>query len=143
MININLEDHDIHAIAERDLLEFEPTKIQQFYALTGAARQDYASQMAEAEAHRIRVVRQAQADGLLAIRKAEAEGFRIIGETLEKLPNRELIMKLAGLMALQEVAKSLADGKATKLFLPHNVTDIFSLIGGWKETLGTMDIPQT
>ena len=81
MININLEDHDIHAIAERDLLEFEPTKIQQFYALTGAARQDYASQMAEAEAHRIRVVRQAPlGDPLqveigslqLAIRRLEA-----------------------------------------------------------------------
>ena len=94
--------------------------------------------MAEAEAERIRIVRQAQAEGILAIRKAEAEGYKMIGEALSQVENPEQVIKLAGLAALQEVAQSLADGKATKLFLPHNLGDIFSLVAGWKETLDTV-----
>ena len=89
----------------------------------------------EAEAERIRIVRQAQADGILAIRKAEAEGFKLIGEALAQCENEEQVVKLAGLVALQDVAQSLGDGKATKLFLPQNMGDIFSLVAGWKETL--------
>ena len=33
------------------------------------------------------------------------------------------------------MAQSLGDGKATKLFLPQSMGDIFSLVAGWKETL--------
>jgi hypothetical protein len=136
MLNIpSLDKGTPPSVEEKDLLQFDAEKVKTFYALTGPARKDYTIQMAEAEAQKIRIVRQAQADGLLAIRKAEAEGFKLIGEALAKCEQRELVVKLAGLMALQEVSQSLAEGKATKLFLPQNLGDIFSLVGGWKEVL--------
>jgi len=137
MINIQNLDKESGYLAkdEKDLLKLDAEKVRSFYSLTGPARKEYAIQMAEAEAERIRTVRQAQADGILSIRKAEAEGFKLIGEALAQCENKEMVVKLAGLVALQDVAQSLGDGKATKLFLPQNIGDIFSLVGGWKETL--------
>lgn len=120
---------------EKDLLQLDAEEVRSFYSLTGPARKEYAIQMAEAEAERIRIVRQAQADGILAIRKAEAEGFKLIGEVLSQCDHADLIIKLAGLVALQDVAQSLGDGKATKLFLPQNMGDIFSLLAGWREAV--------
>lgn len=137
MINIQNLDQETHSLnIELELLKNEAEKVRDFYALTGPARKDYTIQMAEAEAERIRITRQAQAQGLLAIREAEAEGFKRIGEALAEIENPELAVKLAGLAALQQVAKSLGDGKATKLFLPQNMGDIFSLIGSWQDVVG-------
>jgi regulator of protease activity HflC (stomatin/prohibitin superfamily) len=136
MINVQNLDRDRTTLCdEKELLSHEAESVRTFYSRTGPARKEYAIQMAEAEAQRIRTVREAQADGVLAIRKAEAEGYRMIGEALAGLDNADQVLKLAGLMALQQVAQSLADGKATKLFLPHSLGDIFSLVAGWKETL--------
>jgi len=133
---INVQNLDVGAGSleqELELLRNEAEKVRDFYALTGPARKDYTIQMAEAEAERIKIVRQAQAEGLLAIREAEADGFRRIGEALAQIENPELVVKLASLVALQQVAQSLGDGKATKLFLPQNMGDIFSLIGSWQD----------
>jgi hypothetical protein len=115
-------------------------KVRNFYSLTGPARKDYIIQMAEAEAERIKILRQAQAEGFLAIRRAEADGFKLIGEALAQCKCPQLVVKLAGLDALQDVAQSLGDGQATKIFLPQNLGDIFSLVAGWKEIL---EKPQT
>lgn len=137
MINIQNLDKESSYLAkdEKELLNLDPETVRAFYSLAGPARKEYAIQMAEAEAERIRIVRQAQADGILAIRKAEAEGFKVIGEALAQCEDKELVVKLAGLVALQDVAQSLGDGKATKLFLPQSIGDIFSLLAGWKEAL--------
>jgi len=137
MINIqNLDKESIYlAQDEKELLKLDPEKVRSFYSLTGPARREYIIQMAEAEAERIRIARKAQAEGLLEIRKAEAEGFKLIGEALAQCQTPELVVKLAGLIALQDVAQSLGEGKATKIFLPHNLGDIFSLVAGWKEIL--------
>lgn len=94
-----------------------------------------------AEAERIRIVRQAQAEGILAIRKAEAEGFKLIGEALPECEDEDLVVKRAGLVALQDVAQWLGDGKATKLFVPQNIGEIFSLVRGWKEAGGPVAQP--
>jgi regulator of protease activity HflC (stomatin/prohibitin superfamily) len=128
---------------EQELLNIagiDAEKVRNFYSLTGAARKDYIIQMAEAEAERIKILRQAQAEGLLAIRRAEADGFKSIGEALAQCKYPQLVAKLAGLVALQDVAQSLGDGQATKIFLPQNLGDIFSLVAGWKEML---EKPQT
>ena len=137
MISVQTLDKESSYLAkdEKELLKLDAEQVRSFYSLTGPARKEYAIQMAEAEAERIRIVRQAQADGILAIRKAEAEGFKLIGEALSQCEHTEHVVKLAGLVALQDVAQSLGDGKATKLFLPQSIGDIFSLIGGWKEML--------
>lgn len=137
MINLQNLDKESSNLTkdEKDLLKLEPEKVRTFYSLTGPARKEYTIQMAEAEAERIKIVRQAQADGLLAIRRAEAEGFKLIGDALAQCENPDLVVKLAGLVALQDVALALGDGKATKILLPHNMGDIFSLIAGWQEVL--------
>ena len=82
----------------------------------------------------------AEAQGLLAIRKAEAEGFKLIGDALAHCHNPDLLVKLAGLVALQDVAQALGDGKATKILLPQNIGDLFSLVGGWKECSKSLKI---
>jgi hypothetical protein len=138
MLNIPSLDRDregIIPVDEKELLTFGAENVRTFYALTGPARKEYIIQMAEADAERVKIVRKAQAEGLLAIRKAEAEGLRLIGEALAHSEYRDLVARFAGLMAAQQVAQSLADGKATKLFLPQSLGDIFSLIGGWQEVL--------
>lgn len=135
MINIQNLDNDNNSTAqeEKEFMKLDPALVTAFYSRTGDAKKDYVIKMAQAEAERIRIVRQAQAEGLLMIRRAEAEGFKLIGEVLASSQNPELVTKLAGLVALQSVAQSLGDGKATKIFLPQNMGDIFSLIGGWSE----------
>jgi hypothetical protein len=131
MLNVQSFDREATLpVDEKELLQFGAESVRTFYALTGPARKEYIIQMAEAEAQRIRIFRQAQADGLLAIRTAEAEGLKLVGEALAQCEYRDLVAKLAGLMALQQVAQSLADGKATKLFLPQGIGDIFSLAAG-------------
>ena len=144
MINIQNLDKESSYLTkdEKDLLNLDAEKVRAFYSLTGPARKEYAIQMAEAEAERIRIVRRAQAEGILEIRRAEAEGFKLIGEALATCPVKELVVKLAGLVALQDMAQSLGDGKATKLFLPHSMGDVFSLVAGWKETLESVAAKQ-
>jgi regulator of protease activity HflC (stomatin/prohibitin superfamily) len=137
VINVQGLDRDgSFLVDELELLKHEAENVRTFYSLTGPARKEYVVQVAEAEAERIRIVRQAQAEGILAIRRAEAEGFKLIGEALARVQNPELVMQLASLSALQEVAESIANGKATKLFLPQRMGEIFSLVGGTQEVLG-------
>ena len=137
MTNIpNLDKQTIYRpVDEKDLMNQDADEVRSFYSMTGPARKDYILEMAEAEAERIRTIRKAQAEGILEIRKAEAEGYKVIGEALAQCENPDLVIKLAGLSALQGVAQSLADGKATKLFIPQSLGDIFSLVAGWKETI--------
>lgn len=137
MLNVQNLDKNSSALTqdEKDLLLLDAEKVRSFYSLTGPARKEYALQMAEAEAQRIRIVREAQAEGILAIRKAEAEGFKLIGAALSQCEHADLVVKLAGLVALQDVAQSLGEGQATKIFLPHSIGDIFSLVAGWKEAV--------
>lgn len=140
MINIQCSDLDHGCFSdEKEMLKEEAEHLRNFYSLTGESRKEYIIKMAEAEAERIKIVRCAQAEGILAIRQAEAEGFKRIGEALAQIETRDLVVKLAGLMALQQVAQSLAEGKATKLFLPQSIGDIFALVGGWKDVLSRSD----
>jgi hypothetical protein len=134
MINIGSLDQGGKLLRDdRELLGLQQDTVRDYYSRTGPVRADYIGQMAEAEATTIRAVFQAQADGLLAIRNAEAQGYKVIGDALAQCEHRELVVKLVTLMTLQEVSRSLADGKATKMFLPQSIGDIFSLFAGLKE----------
>ena len=119
---------DLLLTHERELLKHKAEDVRSFYALTGSPRKEYAIQMAEAEGERIRITRQAEAEGILAIRKAEAEGYKLIGAALASIPNPELVIKLAALRTLHQVSQALADGQATKLFVPQTIGDIFALL---------------
>lgn len=121
---------------ERELLKHQAETLRTFYSLTGAPRKDYTIQMAEAEAERIRIVRTAQAQGIVAIRQAEAEGLRMIAETLAAMEKPDLVLKLLTLETVKNVSKSLADGQATKLFLPQSLGNIFSVLASVQELAG-------
>ena len=144
MINpqVLLDHDDVYIEEEHELLQYNPEQLRTFYSLTGPARKEYEIQLAEAVAARIRIVREAQADGLLAIFIAQAAGYKLLDETLANAKHRDLVMKLAGLVALEQMAKSLGDGQATKLFLPTDLSGVLSLVASLKEVLGAMG-PET
>lgn len=131
-----LDREPIHPIAmehERELLKHEAESLRTFYSLTGPARKDYIEQMGEAEANRVRSLRQAQAEGLLAMRRAEAEGYRLIGDALASLSNAEQVLEVARMHTAQRVAELLGEGQATKLFLPHDLQNVFSFLSAARE----------
>jgi len=137
MINIQGLDKDTIQVLkdEKDLLTLDPEKVRSFYSLTGPARKEYIIELAEAEAERIKIVRKAQAEGVFEILKAQAEGLKKIAEVLSNTDRPELVVQIASLIALQGVAQSLGEGKATKIFLPQNIGNIFSLFDALQELL--------
>jgi len=137
MIDIqNLDKESLDLLRdEKELLKLDPERVRSFYSLTGSARKDYIIQLAEAEAERIKIVRKAQAEGIFEILKAQAEGLKLIEKVLSESNVPEKIIQMATLIALQGVSRSLAEGKATKMFIPQNINDIFSIVGIIKEVL--------
>jgi regulator of protease activity HflC (stomatin/prohibitin superfamily) len=141
MLNIQslLERESSTQVDEKDLLEKDAEKVRTFYSLTGPARKEFILQMAEAESERTRIVLKAQAEGLLAVMKAEADGLQLIDQALANAKNPDVVLKLAGMMTLQQVAKYLSEGQATKLFLPADVSSIFSLLTMLRESFEAQD----
>jgi hypothetical protein len=61
----------------------------------------------------------------------------LIGNALAGCEHPELVARLAELVAVEDVAQSLSEGKATKLFLPRDPSNLFGLAATLSETLGT------
>lgn len=80
---------------------------------------------AEAESESLRKVKLAEADGIKAIRQAEMEGL----ENLKKAAADEAVLKLR----YYETLAKVADGKATKIFIPENMAGIASLASTFAE----------
>lgn len=74
---------------------------------------------AEAQAESIMKVKEAEAQGELMIRKAEAEAIKMVNEAMPS----EAVLTLKYYEALAKVA----DGKATKLIVPSNLTNLSSM----------------
>jgi regulator of protease activity HflC (stomatin/prohibitin superfamily) len=110
-----------------------PQHIREFYSLTGSSRSEFIKTVAEAQAKRIEELKEAQAEGIRDILEAQADGIEAIGKALEKYDAEDQIVDVLKLLAVQEVADSLAEGEATKLFLPQNIGNIFSILGGMEE----------
>lgn len=94
---------------------------------------------ATAEIRRAEAVKQAkilEAEGIaqarLTIAQAEAEAIAQIERRVGKGKATEYLIALKYLEALQ----AIADGKATKLFLPFEATGILGALGGIREMLG-------
>lgn len=121
---------------ELELLKFDTENLRTFYSLSGPARKDFVVMMAEAEATKVAAIAEARAKGVLAMRKAEAEGYRLIGEALANLPNANVVMEFARLHALERIAQAMADGKATKMFLPQSMDGILGLLAAASEITG-------
>ena len=88
--------------------------------LNAEAERDAAIAVAEGKAKSIKLVYQAEADGLRAIKEAGAD---------------DSVIKLKGLEAL----KTVADGKATKIFMPSDLTSMITKLGVASEALGIGD----
>ena len=95
--------------------------------LNAEAEKQSAIKKAEAEAEAIRQVKQAEAEGIILVREAEAKG-------LELLKNAEVDQNVLALKAYEALVK-VADGNATKLIIPSELTSITSIVNAAKEAL--------
>ena len=95
--------------------------------LNAEAEKQAAIKKAEAEAEAIRQVKQAEAEGIIKLREAEAKG-------LELLKEADVDEKVLKLKAYESLAK-VADGKATKLIIPSELTSVTSIASAIKESI--------
>ena len=88
--------------------------------LAAEAEKEAKIALAQGEAESIRLVYEAQADGLEKLREAHID---------------ESVLRLKGLEALRDVA----DGRATKIYMPTDITKAVSTLGIISESLGIGD----
>lgn len=119
--NLTLE-HELH------LLEHDAETLRSFYSLTGSPRKEYTEQVGEADSARIKLIGEARAQAHLDWLRAHAEGLRLVGEALCSLENPELGIEMAKLDSLERIAADIADGQATKLFLPREFGQMLSFL---------------
>ena len=93
--------------------------------LNAEAEKQMAILRAEGEAESLRKVKQAEADGIRSVREAEAQGLKMLNES-------KPIEAVVTLRYYESLAK-IADGKATKIFLPSNLDKVASIASVVKE----------
>ena len=98
---------------------------KQSQILTAEAEKQMAILRAEGEAESLRKVKQAEADGIRAVREAEAEGLKMLNAS-------KPIDAVVTLRYYESLGK-IADGKATKIFLPSNLDKVASIASVVKE----------
>ena len=95
--------------------------------LNAEAEKQATIKKAEAEAESIRKVKEAEAAGIKLVREAEAEGLKM----LKSAEADEKVLKLKSYEAMTKIA----DGKATKLIIPSDLSKVTTLGSVLKETL--------
>ena len=95
--------------------------------LNAEAEKQATIKKAEAEAESIRKVKEAEAAGIKVVREAEAEGLKM----LKAAGTDENVLRLKSYEALAK----MADGKATKLIIPSDLSKVTTLGSVLKETL--------
>ena len=95
--------------------------------LNAEAEKQAAIKKAEAQAEAIRQVKNAEAEGIIKLRDAEAKGI----EMLKKAGADDKVLKLKSFEALAKVA----DGQATKLIIPSELTNVTTIASTIKEAL--------
>ena len=93
--------------------------------LNAEAEKQMAILRAEGEAESLRQVKKAEADGIRAVREAEAEGLKMLNAS-------KPIDSVVTLRYYESLGK-IADGKATKIFLPSNLAKVASIASVVKE----------
>ena len=93
--------------------------------LNAEAEKQMAILRAEGEAESLRQVKKAEADGIRAVREAEAEGLKMLNAS-------KPIDAVVTLRYYESLGK-IADGKATKIFLPSNLDKVASIASVAKE----------
>lgn len=98
--------------------------------LNAEAEKQAAIKKAEAQAEAILKVKKAEADGELLVRKAEAESIKMINEAN---PSTAVLT----IRSYETLAK-VANGKATKLIIPSEISKVTSLASIFTETVEEM-----
>ena len=132
-----------------------PTEIEEVMTKQMRAERERRQTVLEAQAHQESVVSRAEGDkkakvlaaeaekeAKIALAQGEAESIRLVyeaqAEGLEKLREAHIdqsVLKLKGLEALRDVA----DGKATKIYMPTEIAGLVSTLGVAAESLGIGD----
>ena len=132
-----------------------PKEIEEVMTKQMRAERERRQTVLEAQAHQESVVSRAEGDkkakvlaaeaekeAKIALAQGEAESIRLVYEAqadgLEKLKEAHIdegVLKLKGLEALRDVA----DGRATKIYMPTDLSGIISTLGIVSESLGIGD----
>lgn len=132
-----------------------PREIEEVMARQMTAERERRKTVLEAQAHQESVVARAEGDkkakvlaaeaekeAKIALAQGEAESIRLVYEAqaqgLEKLREAhidESVLRLKGLEALRDVA----DGRATKIYMPTDISKVVSTLGIVSESLGIGD----
>ncbi|MCR5505490.1 MAG: SPFH/Band 7/PHB domain protein [Bacilli bacterium] len=94
--------------------------------LNAEAEKQATIKKAEAEAESIRKIKEAEATGIKLVREAEAEGLKMLKEA----KTDDNVLKLKSYEAMAKIA----DGKATKLIIPSDLSKVTSIGSVLKET---------
>lgn len=97
--------------------------------LNADAQKQTAILIAEGQAQSLRDMKEAEADGIRMVRSAEADGLRALKEAS---PSKEVLT-----LRYYEALGKVADGKATKIFLPQNAANIASIASIVKESISS------
>lgn len=129
-----------------------PQDIEEAMTKQMKAEREKRQAVLEAEAHKESVMKRAEGDkeakimaaqaemeARIAIARGEAESIRLTYEAqatglkyLSQANIQESVLRLRGIDALKDVA----DGRATKIFMPTDLSDVVSVIGAIGETMG-------
>jgi len=132
-----------------------PAEIEEVMTKQMRAERERRQTVLEAQAHQESVVSRAEGDkkakvlaaeaekeAKIALAQGEAESIRLVyeaqAEGLEKLKEARIdegVLKLKGLEALRDIA----DGRATKIYMPTEVSSLVSTLGVVSESLGIGD----
>jgi len=132
-----------------------PAEIEEVMTKQMRAERERRQTVLEARAHQESVVSRAEGDkkakvlaaeaekeAKIALAQGEAESIRLVyeaqAEGLEKLREARIdegVLKLKGLEALRDIA----DGRATKIYMPTEVSSLVSTLGVVSEALGIGD----
>ena len=132
-----------------------PAAIEEVMTKQMRAERERRQTVLEAQAHQESVVSRAEGDkrakvlaaeaekeAKIALAQGEAESIRLVYEAqaqgLEKLREAhidESVLRLKGLEALRDVA----DGRATKIYMPTDISKVVSTLGVISESLGIGD----
>lgn len=81
---------------------------------------------------------EAEAEATIKLRTAQAEGFLLLQRALAN-GSQEDLLRVLELQHTAEVGARLADGKATKIFLPNNLEGVFGMVAGAVEATRSTD----
>ena len=132
-----------------------PREIEEVMTKQMRAERERRQTVLEAQAHQESVVSRAEGDkkakvlaaeaekeARIALAQGEAESIRLVYEAqadgLEKLKEAHIdegVLKLKGLEALRDIA----DGRATKIYMPTEISGLVSTLGVVSESLGIGD----